>query len=204
MRFRIKTFMTKQPNKKDQSSSSIMEHYRNHTLCFVDSDSMCIGEVFKNDERLAYCESLDIDSARQYCRQIIDVRLNKQSIDNLNIKPEPHDFIKAMLSINAQIGEHCQHLLLTHLENNNQPISIDTLKTHGGFSSTTAVFLQYAEWARLICDALAYLPPSQPSGKDPFLSLVIHYEEPNIEDTCGLAISLTPDIFNALAHISKL
>ena len=211
--------MTKNLSENDQSASSIptkivstntsisdfyTDHYRNHSLRFVEIEKICIGEVFKDDERLAYCESVDIDSARQYCRQIVDEQLNKQSSENLNIKPMLDDFVKAMQAIHNQVDSHCQNLLSTHLKNRNQAIPIDELKIQGGFKSTTAIFLQYADWSRLLCDALAFLPPTQASGKDPYLSLVIHSEEHDVAASSGLSIALMPDIYKALAVISKL
>jgi hypothetical protein len=188
---------------QDDPNYSIQESYRHYTLCFCDTQKMCIGEIFKDTERLAYCEALNIESARQYCRQIVDKHLIKQSVCNSHSKPDVKKITKAMQSIHCQIDHHCQNLLTTHLKNNNRAITIDQLKTQGGFHSTTAVFLSYAEWARLLCDALAYLPPTPSSGKDPYLSLVILSEATEISASSALSIMLQPDIYDALlgAHV---
>ena len=188
----------------ENDKNVLKEHYRNHLLRYVENEILCIGEVFQEGERLAYCESVNLDSARQYCRQIIDERLYKQSISNTNKVPNLADVIKAMLAIQNQIDERCQLLLKTHLKSENKIMQIDELKTLGRFHSTTDVFLRYAELARLLCDALAYSPNTQSSGQDPFLSLVINSQEPDIKASSGLSISLKPLIFEALQHISKL
>jgi hypothetical protein len=188
----------------ENGTNLVNEHYRNHLLNFIETEDLCIGEVFKDGERLAYCESVDVDSARQYCRQIIDEQLYEQNIANTNKAPNLADVIKAMLSIKNQIDERCQLLLTIHLKNENKIMQIDELKTLGKFHSTTDVFLRYAELARLLCDALAYLPSTQASGRDPFLNLVINSQEPDINASSGLSISLKPVIFEALQHISKL
>jgi hypothetical protein len=189
---------------QDNHSHFVKESYRHYSLSFYDTQTMCIGEIFKGKDRLAYCEALDIESARQYCRQIVDERLIKESMGNVQGKPDLNKLIQAMKSIQEQIDEHCQNLLFTHLKNGNQANSIDQLKTQGGFHSTTAVFLSYAEWARLLCDALTYLPPASSSGKDPFLNMVIHSQESDIYASNSLMIALQPDIYEALTHIHRL
>tara|TARA_R110001592_G_scaffold10098_1_gene52572 strand:+ start:14199 stop:14846 length:648 start_codon:yes stop_codon:yes gene_type:complete len=192
------------PINPSNNKNTLNEHYRNHLLNFIEIEDLCIGEVFKSDERLAYCESVDIDSARQYCRQIIDEHLYDQNMINTNKVPNLDDVVKAMLSIQNQIDESGQLLLNTHLKNKNKMMQIDDLKSLGGLHSTTDVFLRYAQLARLICDALAYLPPVQASGQDPFLSLVIISQEPDINTSSGLSIALKPVIFQALKHINTL
>tara|TARA_R110002167_G_scaffold96811_17_gene256054 strand:+ start:171 stop:797 length:627 start_codon:yes stop_codon:yes gene_type:complete len=182
----------------------IQESYRHYRLCFCERQEMCIGEIFKDAERLAYCESIDIESARQYCRQIVDQHLMKQSMSNSHIKPTVKKLTQAMQSIESQTDHHCKKLLTTHLKNKNQAIGIDLLKTQGGFHSTTEVFLSYAAWARSLCDALAYLPSTPTSGKDPYLSLVIHDEETDITASSGLSLSLQADIYQALLHAHTL
>lgn len=182
----------------------IQESYRHYRLCFCDLQKMCIGEIFKDTERLAYCESIDIDSARQYCRQIVDKHLSKQSMNNSQNKPTVKRLTQAIQSIHSQIDHHCKKLLTTHLNNNNQATSIDQLKTQGDFHSTTAVFLSYAEWARSLCDALTYLPPTPTSGKDPYLSLVIQSEEPETSASSNLVIKLQADIYEALLQAQML
>ena len=184
--------------------NSIDEHYRHHHLRFVNANNICVGEVFKETERLAYCESVNIDNARQYCRQIVDERLSKQSLEKSYLKPDAQDLLEAMKAISPQIDKNFANLFKIHIQHKNRPISIETLKNQGGFNSTTAVFLNYAEWARLLCDALTYFPPSQPSGKDPYLGLVIQYTEPKINPDSDLCLSLMPDIYEALAQIIKL
>ena len=191
-------------NIQEIKANPIDEHYRNHNLRFVNANNICVGEVFKDTERLAYCESVNIDNARQYCRQIVDERLSKQSFEKAYIKPGTQDLREAMRAISPQIDKNRTNLFRIHIQHKNRPISIETLKTQGGFDSTTAVFLNYAEWARLLCDALTYFPPSQPSGKDPYLGLVIQYSEPETHSDSDLCLSLMPDIYEALTQIIKL
>ncbi len=194
--------MIKQHN--ESSKSTLKEHYRNHLLHYVESEDLCVGEVFKDSERLAYCESLDLESARQYCRQIIDDRFCEQSQSGNQKAPNLDAMITAMRALQNQLDKPCQLLLSSHLKNNNKLIEIDELKTCVGFHSTTEVFLKYAELARLFCDALEYLPPPQASGQDPFIGMMIQYQEPGINSTSGLSISLKPVIFEALSHITTL
>lgn len=188
----------------EYATETDQEHYRNHTLVFLNTDNLCVGEVFLQDERIAYCESTDLDTARQYCRQIVDERLSKESYNNEMEQPSISDFIEAIRQTNEQVDQNCLNLLKIHIRENNQPIAIDELKKQAGFDSTTGVFLQYADWARLVCDALTYFPPILPSGKDPYLGLVINYHEPELESDESLSISLTKDIFIALVQVSTL
>jgi hypothetical protein len=189
------------------------EYYRNHLLCFseqpaalnyttkptqtAESESLpiCIGEVFRADERIAYCESVDRDSARQYCRQIVDGEIAKISSEQaLNASA----LAAALLSILNQLDLHLLKLLEAHKLNGNQAISINTLKQAGNFHSTTAVYLAYAELARLLCDTLSYIPTPSPSGQDPYLSMIIETVEPEIDSTGSLSLRLTPFFFHAL------
>lgn len=193
-------------NKIDQENRHhlISESYRHYSLCFCDTQSMCVGEVFKNEQRLAYCEALNLESAQQYCRQIVDKHLSKQTMNNSHSKPLLENLSEAMLAIQSQLDEYCHNLLQIHLNNHNRAITIDQLKSQANFHSTTAVFLTYAQWSRLLCDALTYLPPRPISGKDPYLSYVIHSEEAKFSAEGALSISLQPDIYKALSCIHSL
>ena len=216
--------MIKQPFENNATQENHLyetqsEHYRNHQLSFAASNGFCIGEVFKKTEKLAYCEAVDIDSARQYCRQIIDDSLAQDVARNNNSHPSLDDLSHALQSIQAQLGKASKYLLREHLKENNHPIDSDHLKSIGGFTSTTDVMFAYAHFARLLCDALSYVPPHQHSGQDAYLSMAISTHEPSTFDQnalklsshehkgfkpIGLAISLSPPIFTALQQIDNL
>lgn len=189
------------------------EHYRNHQLTFSLINDVCIGEVFKKTEKLAYCEALDLESARQYCRQIVDESLAEDMARNSHSEPSLQNLTHALHAIQAELDIATKHLLREHLKENNAPIESECLKKVGGFSSTTDVMFAYAHFARLLSDALCYVPPHQHSGQDAYLSMAIVTHEPDSYTHCqsqthrpqgGLAISLCAPIFNALVKIDKV
>jgi hypothetical protein len=207
---------TKLANRTAMENSKIIskEYYRNHLLCFSEAlatfntgetdckinadnstQAICIGEVFRADERIAYCESVDKDSARQYCRQIVDSEIARSSNGRI---PELSDLGDALQKIRNQLDPRLLKLLEAHTQHQNQPISIDTLKQAGNFHSTTAVYLAYAELARLICDALSYIPTAPPTGQDPYLGMIIETVEPDMLSAGSLSLRLTSQFYTAL------
>jgi hypothetical protein len=197
------------------------EYYRNHVLCFSEllspaentsasdntsspenqvptSETMCIGEVFKANERIAYCESVDKDSARQYCRQIVDTCIAQASAEHPVLQPEQTDLGLALLAVSEQLDARLRGILQAHWRNRNQALSIDLLKQAGALESTTAVYLAYAELARLLCDAINHIPVTPGSGQDPYLSMIIETVEPDIHTSDSLSLRLKPSVFTAL------
>ena len=159
---------------------------------------MCIGEVFRENERIAYCESIDKESARQYCRQIVDTQLARICATQTGLPPEQTSLNQALCAIEAQLDTRLRRLLQAHWQHRNQALSIDILKQAGTFDSTTAVYLAYAELARLLCDAMGYIPVTPHSGQDPYLSMIIETLEPDIHSSDSLSLRLRPSIQTAL------
>ena len=192
------------------------EYYRNHLLSFTEQampgypvsinehcpehapESMCIGEVFHDNERIAYCESTDKDSARQYCRQIVDTQIAHTSAVKPAMQPGITDLAPALTAIREQLDSRLHGILLAHWHNDNKALSINALKQAGMYESTTAVYLAYAELARLLCDALNYIPMPPRNGQDPYLSLIIETVEPELHTSDSLALRLKPAIYQAL------
>lgn len=191
------------------SPGSSQEYYRNHLLmfseafseAFSDMTTLCIGEVFNQLERIAYCESADLSSARQYCRQIVDDSLARRSAERSGLHPDQAQLNKAIASIAPQIDSALEHLLTTHRTHQNTPLNIETLKRNGGFHSTTDVFLAYAEFARKLCDAMSHNPPTQSTGQDPYLSMVIDVHYPDHLSSESVSLSLKPALFSALGQL---
>ena len=209
--------MTKQSSENQgihaNCHESLTEYYRNHQLTFSLINDVCIGEVFKKTEKRAYCEAVDLESARQYCRQIVDESLSQEVVLNNNLEPNWQSLACALQSIQPELNNAIRYLLREHIKHNNAPIESEALKTVGGFSSTTDVMFAYAEFARLLSDALRYVPPHQHSGQDAYLSMAIITHEPKICSQAnkqtdlkqsGLAISLTSPIFKALQQMSDV
>lgn len=203
--------MIRQPSEKNDLTEShqeiFSEYYRNHRLEFTSLNGVCVGEVFK-EEKLAYCEALDLDSARQYCRQIVDEALAQRVAKKNNAAPSLNELSSSLNSIQTQLNKAAKQLLREHIKQNNAPIESGHLKSIGGFKSTTDVMLAYANFARLLSDALCYAPPHKHSGQDAYLSMVIvsHEASNNELDTPmpnGLSISLATPIFKALQHIEN-
>lgn len=192
------------------------EYYRSHELCFTEdasscsrddmsapvkdasSDSMCVGEVFHANERIAYCESVDIDSARQYCRQIVDTLIAQSSAVQATLQPETTELANALITIRDQLDARLQCILQAHWQNDNQALSINVLKQAGSYESTTAVYLAYAELSRLLCDALSHIPLTPRNGQDPYLNLIIETVEPDLHSSESLSLRLKPSIYRAL------
>ena len=163
-----------------------------------DTEAMCIGEVFQEDERLAYCESIDKDSARQYCRQIVDTRIAQLSAGPSGLPPDQAILVHALHSIEKQLDPRLRHVLQAHWQQQNQAVSIETLKQTGAFDSTTAVYLAFAELARLLCDAMRLMPVTPRSGQDPYLNMIIETLEPDLHSSDSLSLRLRPAIHSAL------
>lgn len=163
-------------------------------------EKMCIGEVFRENERIAYCESIDIESARQYCRQIVDTRIAEISSTQTGLPPDQTNLNQALRSIEEHLDARLRRILQAHWQHQNQALCIDTLKQVGAFDSTTAVYLAYAELARLLCDAMGYIPMTPRSGQDPYLSMIIETLEPDIHSSDSLSLRLRPAIQIALGQ----
>lgn len=188
----------------------LSESYRNHCLVYALEGELCIGEVFHLEEKVAYCESLDLINAQQHCRQIVDARLVLEATENKGNLPDIASIAAAIRSVGSFSDPVFKALLSRHLNAKNQPIAINDLITTAGLHSSTELVFKYAALARLIADALGYLPPTQASGQDPYLAMMIHTEEAAVQDSRGLTsdltptLSLKPAIFQALAQISPV
>ncbi len=195
------------------------EYYRNHLLCFHQQENICIGEVFetppiegtistdsadalkRSEERIAYCESLDKDSARQYCRQIVDTQIARQNASRQGYCINETSLGNALQSIYAHISFALKQLLEAHFTHDNQALGIEQLQDIGNFNATTEVYLAYAELARLLCDAMGHIPASVHYNQDPYLSMIIDVIEPDVQTSDSLSIRLKQPFYNAVCKI---
>lgn len=186
------------------------ESYRNHRLVFALEGELCIGEVFYLGEKVAYCESLDLINAQQHCRQIVDKRLVLEATENRGNTPDIVSIAAAIRSVGGFSDPVFKALLGTHLNTKNQPLAINDLITAAGLHSSTDLVFKYAALARMVADALGYLPPNQASGQDPYLAMMTHTEEVSVQDSNGFTtelkstLCLQPAIYQALKQISTV
>ncbi|MFT6265640.1 MAG: hypothetical protein ACJAWS_001790 [Oleiphilaceae bacterium] len=178
------------------------ETYRNYQLVSYLDNGKCIGEIYKKNLRIGYCESDSMITALQNVRSIVDKLIKEKMHERKNSVPTKKQFIQALTEALPSLTK-AQHSILSYqVIHHNSAIKLEELKIIAGCQTTTDVYFILADFARTLCDELAYEPPAPIEGRDPFLAIILKPEVnyANMDDS--IRLQLHAEFFSALRSIN--
>lgn len=178
--------------------TGVSETYRNHQLVLYTENEKCIGEVYKENVKMAHCESLGMTSSLQTSRTIVDRFIKEHILKRDNAIPSFNELIEALSLMLPTLPEAQHAILFYQLTHDNKAIELEQLKQISGCQSTTDIYLILANFSRALCDELAYEPPMPIDGKDPFVAMILEPEENYANTEKSIKLKLQTNIFNAL------
>lgn len=154
------------------SADDTKETYRTYSLACTQENDMCIGEVFKQGVRVAYCESLDLTTAQQHLRRIVDWHIKDAINLRNNATPDFELWCMATMHILFDANKQEKDILRKLSSQEDGYISITSLAKLAKLSSTAELNYLLSDFARQVCDFIPYEPPYPGDGRDPYLALL--------------------------------
>lgn len=190
---------------KSESQAGLPEtsFYRGYDLISRQSNGKCIGEIFTQDVRVAYCETSISPNSLQHLRDIVDKLVLDKINDRMNAFPSTNEFRSAIRESYKYVPMTIKKLL-THFQTvGRHDFPLEELMLVSDSSNTTEVSLLLAELGRLLCDLVGFEPPTPFDGRDPFLALLVGSTEncPNLEKP--VTLTLTTNFAHALNEIER-
>lgn len=179
----------------------VEETYRNYQLVSYLDHGKCIGEVYKNSMRLAYCESAGVTSAIQHSRSIVDEIIKVKIHKRKNSVPTKKQLIESLAVLHPSLTDAQHSILFYQVVHHNSAIELEKLKIIAGCNTTTEIYFILADFARVLCDELAYEPPVPIEGRDPFLAMILQPEANYVNTEDSIRLQLQADFFSALRSI---
>ncbi len=179
---------------KHRVSGEDWHPYRGHEIRLFYHHNAWAGLARCNGELIAYCEAPGNGFAQQQLRKVIDERMHSVQRYALTACATP-SLNTAVAQALTQLDAPSCTLLRLHTLNQNGGVPIDTARRWSGLDSGVDVILRYAQFARLIYDALQAQPPDTDDGQDPYLSsLLLRRESPH----AATVLQLLPAVYCAL------
>lgn len=182
--------------------TTLEETYRNHQLVSYTENSKCIGEVFKNNTRVANCASENATTTLQHSRLIVDRLLKEKVLARQNSIPTQEQIILGLSAIVKGLSATQTSLFHYLMDHDNQAIPIEKLQKTSKCTTTTDVYLALADVSRMLCDELAYEPPMPLEGRDPFIAMIIEPETDYTNTSASITLKLRANLFSALRSIT--
>lgn len=175
------------------------DRYRSYILrSHCDDNSMWIGEVFKSDTRIAYCEAKDEASSKQHLRAIVDTTIKIKSDERTNLPPSA-DEISQAIPLAILPGQRALiDYLIQHAQNGDQSVPINKLVSLSTCHSTTSLYCLLAEISRAIYDEIGYEPKLAMGERDPFLKMMLDNKNDSCCDEEEITLNLSDTFLNAL------
>ena len=148
------------------------ETYRTYSLVCTQDKDMCIGEVFKQGVRVAYCESLDLRTAQQHLRRIVDWHIRDAINLRNNATPDIELWCMATTQILFDASKEEKAILRKLSRQLEGYVSITELANLAKLSCTAELNFLLSDFARKVCDFIPYEPPYPGDGRDPYLALL--------------------------------
>lgn len=177
------------------------ETYRNYRVIYYFKQDLYIGEIYKKNLLIARCKALEIASALQNSRSMVDSLIRQKVCDKQNTAPVPRQLTEALTDVIPLLSHSQYAILLYQVMHRNKDVELDKLKRVAACNSTTEIYFILAEIARAVCDELAYVPPSPLGGGDPFLALILESETGYANTENSIKLKLRTTFFNALRSI---
>lgn len=155
------------------------ETYRSYLLTCTQDKNLCIGEAFKQNIRIAYCEGASLDATQQRIRTLVDRHIKDEI--KLRSNEEPDFELWYMSTMQILFNATRQEKDVLHKLSQSQEcfVNITELANHAMLSNTAKVNYLLSEFARKICDFIPYEPPYPANGRDPYLALVCESSQMN-------------------------
>lgn len=169
-----------------------LEHasYRNHLLVSRHEKGKWVGEIFKDNVRIAYCEASGQASSLQHLRNIVDDLIQDAIDERKNAIPSQAELSNAIQSCFSHLPDALKQFV-EHIRIHHESLfNMEQLSKITGYKSTTDISLLLAQFARTVCDVVAYEPPAQIDGRDPYLAILLEVNEncPNTKNPITLAL----------------
>jgi hypothetical protein len=177
------------------------ETYRNYQLVSYLDHGKCIGEVHKNSVTVAHCESVGIATALQRTRSLVDALIKEKMHERHNSVPTKGQLIEALSEILPSLTDAQHAILFYQVVHHNQAIELEKLKKIAGCQATTDIYFILADFARALCDELAYEPPSPIERRDPFLAMILEPEASYTNMKDSIKLQLQTELYSALRTI---
>tara|TARA_R110002072_G_scaffold172728_4_gene327035 strand:+ start:4477 stop:5064 length:588 start_codon:yes stop_codon:yes gene_type:complete len=179
----------------------IQETYRNHRIVSYNENGKHIGEVLKNDIRIAYCESTGVTTLLQQLRTIIDDLIKQKNYIRKNAVPTQKQLINALEAVLPVLTDSQHAMLFYQVIHDNIGIDLEKLKSVAGCQNTTDIYLMLADVGRILCDEVAYVPPTPIEGRDPFVAMVLEPDSKYANTESSIILKFQADFFSALKSI---
>lgn len=151
----------------------IKEVYRNYALIAQYWDGKYCGKITKDGQVVADSDGDNLDSVIQNLRTHVDELIEFRLIDLLVSPPNVTDYSIAFRQITHILSLSEKEMLSAHSNATNRRLSLNELRTIGGFSSTVETFLCYVAIANRLSDELGCVPTTRYGGMDPALCLLL-------------------------------
>jgi len=148
------------------------ESYRTYKLISRLENGERIGEVFKKGQRVAYCESVDLDSSLQHLRRIVDWHIKDEINNRANSEPNLTMWHQAIWDSLPEEDRQAKDILYELSRSNGEYVSLNELTKRSTISNTAEIYYLLSNFARKMCDSIPYEPPCQGDGRDPYLALI--------------------------------
>lgn len=177
------------------------EFYRNYHLLSRYEKDKWIGEIFKDKVRIAYCESSGQASSLQHLRNIVDNLIKDAIVDRKNAIPSQSELSEAIQSSFANLPSSLKKFVKHVNSSHENQFTMEQLSQITGCKSTTDISLLMAQFARTISDVVAYEPPAQIDGRDPYLANLLEVNENCPNNKIPITLTLNQHIHHAIIKI---
>lgn len=185
------------------SNRSEIIFYRGYDLLSRKENAKCIGELFKNDVRIAYCETTDLSSSLQHLRDIVDNLISKHISERMNAIPSQAELSEAIRLAYPHLSLAEKRLLSHFQSKSRRRFTLEELMMASDSQNTTGISLYMGQLGRMLCDLVGFEPPTPFDGRDPFLAQLIEASENCSNEVKPVTITLTESFTQAISALHR-
>ncbi|KZY39935.1 MULTISPECIES: hypothetical protein [unclassified Oleiphilus] len=146
--------------------------YRTYKLVNRVTNGVSTGEVFKQGERVAYCEGLDSDEPFQYLKGVVDSHIRNEIRLRENSMPDLTAWYRAICETLPIESRKTNDIICELFKAGREYVSLSDLAGKAEISNTSELCFLLSNLARKMCDSIPYEPPCQGDGRDAYLALI--------------------------------
>lgn len=188
-----------QPPALNMDKRVLKEDYCNYDLIARCWNDEYRGVVWKNKERVADCEGLDLDEIMVELRAIVDQMQADKRKERGRKKVTPEHLAEAIRGIEHKLSRGQKMMLVVHNRAPGNRVSVKGISRLGDFATPEAAFADYASIARRLSDELAYSPKLKKKTAYPDITLLFEEEICQGRVTPETIMTLSADMVAALA-----
>jgi len=176
----------------------LKEDYCNYDLIARCWNDEYRGVIWKNKERIADYDGMDLDEIMAELRDVVDEMQAEKRKARGRSKPGAEELAEAIRSIEPKLTRPQKMMLILHNKSPTKKVSIKGLSRVGEYTDEEAAFRDYAVVAQRLSDELAYAPRPRKKNAHPTASIL--FEEEIIEGKVDAetTVTLRPEIVEAL------